>query len=219
MIVKMSFLIYTSFYNAIKNLDDITAGRLFKGIFEYHMFKKLPVGLSERGLACFEMMQPIFDKNIDEYRKRSERNRENIQKRWRKQVDFTDALEDTYTSGISGMYNDNVNDNGNDDDNENESGNGNENDKKKENVRKKKEKKEKLFIKPTIEEVRAYCEARQNGVDAEQFFNFYEAKGWMLGKNKIKNWKCCVHIWERRDRAQEQKTSSGQDVDAWIGSL
>lgn len=130
MIVKMSFLIYTSFYNAIKNLDDITAGRLFKGIFEYHMFKKLPVGLSERGLACFEMMQPIFDKNIDEYRKRSERNRENIQKRWRKQVDFTDAPEDTYTSGISGMYNDNVNDNGNDDDNENESGNGNENDKK-----------------------------------------------------------------------------------------
>ena len=41
MIVKKSFVLYTSFYNAIKNLDDTTAGRLFKDIFEYHMLQKI----------------------------------------------------------------------------------------------------------------------------------------------------------------------------------
>ena len=75
MMIKRSFVLYTSFYNAIKNIDDISAGRLFKGIFEYHMFKKIPLGLSERGQACFEMMQPIFDQNIEVYRKRCERNK------------------------------------------------------------------------------------------------------------------------------------------------
>ena len=215
MIVKMSFLLYTSFYNAIKNLDDISAGRLFKGIFEYHMFKKLPVGLSERGLGCFEIMQPIFDQNIDEYRKRSERNKKNIQKRWKKQADFTDVIGGNDTTGISGMYNDNVN--GNDNGNENVNVNDNKNVKKKKNEKKKKEKKEIPFIKPTIEEVRAYCEARQNGVDAEHFYNFYEAKDWMLGKNKIKNWKCCVHTWEHRNKDVPQKQTT--DIDAWVEAL
>ena len=216
MIVKMSFLLYTSFYNAIKNLDDISAGRLFKGIFEYHMFKKLPVGLSERGQGCFEMMQPIFDQNIDEYRKRSERNKKNIQKRWKKQADFTDVIGGNDTTGINGMYNDNVNDNGNDNDNGNENVNDNKNGKKKKE-KKKKEKKEIPFIKPTIEEVRAYCEARQNGVDAEHFYNFYEAKDWMLVKNKIKNWKCCVHTCERRNKDVPPKQAT--DIDAWVEAL
>ena len=39
------------------------------------------------------------------------------------------------------------------------------------------------FKKPTIEEIRAYCLERKNSVDPEQFFNFYESKGWMVGKN------------------------------------
>ena len=114
------------------------------------------------------------------------------------------------------MYNDNDNVNGNDNDNGNENVNDNKNGKKKKE-KKKKEKKEIPFIKPTIEEVRAYCEARQNGVDAEHFYNFYEAKDWMLGKNKIKNWKCCVHTWERRNKDVPPKQAT--DIDAWVEAL
>ena len=53
------------------------------------------------------------------------------------------------------------------------------------------------FVKPTVEEVKAYCEERQNNVDAETFVDFYESKGWMIGKNKMKDWKCAVRTWER----------------------
>ena len=60
-------------------------------------------------------------------------------------------------------------------------------------------KKEKRFIKPTIEEVRAYCIERNNNVDAEQFIDFYEANGWVQGRQgkPIKDWKACVRTWER----------------------
>lgn len=54
------------------------------------------------------------------------------------------------------------------------------------------------FSPPSVEEVRAYCESRKNNVDPESFINFYESKGWMVGKTKMKDWKASVRTWERR---------------------
>lgn len=59
-----------------------------------------------------------------------------------------------------------------------------------------KEKKD-IFRKPTFEEVSDYCQERNNGIDAEQFIDYYESKGWMIGKNKMKDWKASVRTWER----------------------
>lgn len=53
------------------------------------------------------------------------------------------------------------------------------------------------FIPPTVEEVVAYCKERNNRVDASRFVDFYTAKGWMVGKNKMKDWKSAVRTWER----------------------
>lgn len=55
------------------------------------------------------------------------------------------------------------------------------------------------FKKPTIEEVDAYCEERGNGIDAAAFWDFYESKGWFVGRNAMKDWKAAVRTWERRD--------------------
>lgn len=57
------------------------------------------------------------------------------------------------------------------------------------------------FSPPSVEEVRAYCEERKNNVDPESFVNFYESKGWMVGKNKMKDWKAAVRTWERSRKA------------------
>lgn len=56
-----------------------------------------------------------------------------------------------------------------------------------------------VFKKPTLEEVEEYCRSRNNGVDAQNFLDFYEMKGWMVGKNHMKDWKAAVRTWERRD--------------------
>lgn len=58
-------------------------------------------------------------------------------------------------------------------------------------------KKSNRFIPPTVEEVSAYCRERNNRVDASRFVDFYTAKGWMVGKNKMKDWKSAVRTWER----------------------
>ena len=55
----------------------------------------------------------------------------------------------------------------------------------------------KRFTPPTVEEVRAYCDERMNGIDPEEFCDFYESKGWMVGKNKMKSWQAAVRTWER----------------------
>lgn len=64
--------------------------------------------------------------------------------------------------------------------------------------------KAKRFIPPSVEEVEQYCIERSNNIDAQSFIDFYESKGWMIGKNKMKDWKAAVRTWER-SRKQENK--------------
>lgn len=54
-----------------------------------------------------------------------------------------------------------------------------------------------IFKPPTIEEVASYCLERNNGVDSVKFHDFYSSKGWMVGKNKMKDWEACVRTWEK----------------------
>ena len=54
------------------------------------------------------------------------------------------------------------------------------------------------FVKPSIEEIRQYCQEKGVNVDAEQFFNFYESKGWLIGKSPMKNWRAAVSTWAKR---------------------
>ena len=60
----------------------------------------------------------------------------------------------------------------------------------------------KRFSPPTVDEVREYCQERNNGIDADAFVDFYAARGWMIGKTHMKDWKAAVRTWENR-RKQE----------------
>lgn len=57
--------------------------------------------------------------------------------------------------------------------------------------------KRKVFQKPTVEEINQYCTERENKVDPQRFFDFYESKGWKVGKEPMKDWKACVRTWEK----------------------
>ena len=65
------------------------------------------------------------------------------------------------------------------------------------------------FKKPTVNDIKEYCLWRNNGIDAETFFDFYESKNWLIGKNKMKNWKACVRTWEKRqNKTNNNNTTS-----------
>lgn len=56
------------------------------------------------------------------------------------------------------------------------------------------------FAKPTILEIAEYVREMGYKVDAERFFDYYESRGWMVGKNKMKDWKASVRLWARNQR-------------------
>ena len=78
--------------------------------------------------------------------------------------------------------------------------------------------KRKRFEKPTLSEIKAYCIERNNNVDAQHFFDYYESNGWKVGKNSMKNWQAAVRTWEKNSYTnttkQTKKTNTEQTLDA-----
>jgi len=83
------------------------------------------------------------------------------------------------------------------------------------------------FAPPTLPEVEAYCAERKNSVDPERFINFYTAKGWMVGKNKMKDWKAAVRTWEKGEKPKQEAAmhfvqtgvdEAGNPVGTWEGA-
>ena len=71
--------------------------------------------------------------------------------------------------------------------------------------------KAKRFYPPTLDEVKHYCEERKNNIDPMAFIDFYSSKGWMIGKNRMKDWKAAVRTWERKRKEKYQAESSVYD--------
>lgn len=61
------------------------------------------------------------------------------------------------------------------------------------------------FRPPSLEEIKSHMsENNINSFTAEQFFYFYESKGWMIGKNKMKKWKAAIQTFKHR--AEKERT-------------
>lgn len=68
--------------------------------------------------------------------------------------------------------------------------------------------KSKAFKPPTFNEVHTYCNERMNFVDPQSFIDHYTTNGWMRGKTKVKDWKACVHTWEKNAKPKAQSQFS-----------
>ena len=60
------------------------------------------------------------------------------------------------------------------------------------------------FKKPSIDEIRIYCQERKNNIDPEAFYAFYESKGWIVGKSPMKSWKASVITWEKKEEKKNE---------------
>lgn len=72
-----------------------------------------------------------------------------------------------------------------------------------------------IFKPPKLEEVQKYCLERGNGIDAERFVDWYEARGWLVGTNKMKSWKATVRTWEgrRKEQLAKEKPASSWEIE------
>ena len=182
--MRESTVFYRSFYEAIKELDADTQAQVYSAIFEYALnFNQVEV----KGVAktVFTLIKPQLDANLKRY--------ENGTKAKVKQTESkTEAKPKQDRSKVEANVN--VNDNVNV--NANENVNQNQND----NVSRSR------FRAPTYDEIFDFMKMK-NGLagniwpdakvisEAKAFFNHYESNGWMVGKNKMKNWEAAVRNW------------------------
>lgn len=76
----------------------------------------------------------------------------------------------------------------------------------------------KRFAPPSTEDVRAYCEERNNGIDPDKFVDYYTAQGWKLSNGQpMKDWRAAVRNWEHRNKEHQVNSgSSSFDEDEFI---
>lgn len=58
---------------------------------------------------------------------------------------------------------------------------------------------------PTIDEIKEYCNSRNNGIDAEKFYEYYDNLNWKVGNKPMKSWKNCVITWENNNKKRQEK--------------
>ena len=65
--------------------------------------------------------------------------------------------------------------------------------------------KAKRFKKPSVEDIETYCNERNNNINPNAFYDYYESKDWMIGKNRMKDWKAAIRTWERNTGGKNEK--------------
>lgn len=174
---RNSCIFYKSFYDSIKELDPKDQVKIYNAIFKYQFDNEL-VDLKGVCKSIFTLIIPQLEANNKRYENGTKGGRPKTK---------TKPNENQKETKVKPNENVNENDNVNNNDNI------------KENIIK-----EKNFKKPSFEEVEEYCKERNNDIDAQRFIDFYESKGWMVGKNKMKDWKACIRTWENKYKQQEE---------------
>lgn len=205
--MKNSFVLYTDYIEQVQLLNDQQAGQLFRAILNYATGKNLP-DLDGMTTMAFSFIRTRMDRDAAEYQKTVEARSKagKLGGRPRKSQIMEIHEEDEKTEGCFEMQEKAKKANGFFDKQteakkpDNVLVLDNDIDKKKDtNVSKEKTSR---FLPPTREEVSTYCQEKGYTVDADRFVDFYESKGWYVGKNKMKDWKAAVRNWARSQRQE-----------------
>lgn len=216
--MKESFVFFKSWKDAINGLPPDVRLEIYEAVVEYGTLGNVP-DLKPMAAIAFNFIKNDLDRSAEKYAKIVERNKTNGKKGGRPKnpenpVGFSETQEKH-----------NKDDNEYDDDNDillgKESKEGDElfpgednilePDKNSDPDLSKKVAPKKVFRPPSVQEVQAYCNERSNGISGYEFVTFYQSKGWMIGKNKMKDWQAAVRTWEakRNKDGNNQKTGSG----------
>ena len=186
--MRDSFVFYRSFAESVKNLPPEEYKKVMQSILDYALDGKEP---EQSGIeyTVFCLVKPQIDANNKRYENGKKGGRP--QKPSDNQEKPSDNQEitkpkpnnnQTVTTPEPNVYV-NVNDNVN---------------VKKKDTSVSKEKASR-FIPPTLEDIKAYCEEKGYKLDYDRFIDYYTSNGWMVGKNKMKDWRACVRNWARKD--------------------
>jgi len=172
----------------IEPMTDEEAGQLFRWMLEYvnDLHPLVPKNIK---YAVVHVKKQL-DEDLERWKEICKKNKENINKRW-------DTERNKSISNNTTVYDRIPLDTKNTDKDKDKDKDKDINNTLKENMCIKEKTPTSRFIPPTPEEIQKYCDERNNLVDVNRFYDFYQSKGWMVGKNKMKDWKAAIRTWEK----------------------
>ena len=186
---QKGFVVYGDYKAVIDELDDEQVGKLFRGMLNYFVDGEDP-NFTDVLKFVFIPIKQQMDRDGCKYQKKCERNRANINKRWGKNnTTVYDGIR-TYTNDTNTKTKSNTNTN---------------------------IKRERNFVPPTLDEVKAYCNEKGYRINPERFVAFYASKGWKVGNQSMKDWKAAVVSWEQRRK--EEAVPANQDSNSDMGDI
>ena len=173
---KAYFQYYETFENVLEKIKDIEEREhMRKTIINYGLYGTLPAGLSE----LEEMAWTICKDLIDQQQHRREVNAAN---RAGKKAEPATNQENSAVVPMQKLQPE----------------------KKPAQEIQPEKPKRKNFVKPTVEEIAAFCKEKKYKVNAQQFFSYYESNGWKIGRNAMKSWQAAVQNWNTREKANNK---------------
>ena len=184
-----------------KNVRDILSqsqkGDLLDALMTFGETGEIYTGDDPLVNMAFNIHASAIRRTEEKYLNRCQRNAENIRKRWEKQKTASDTIEyDRIPTDTTGYKQGET----------------------KTKTETKTEKKRNIFIPPTVEQVAEYCQERGNTINAQQFVDYYEARGWELKQGqKMKDWKASVRTWESNQRGWTNELRGSRENDRVAG--
>ena len=196
---KKSFVMHESWGAAFEKMSDAQAGELIKAIYAY---QKDPDAVPEDPALAFvfELIKQQLDADSQRYKDACAARSEAGKKGGRPKINASDKKQMvSEESKKSKCFSEKAK----------KADNEYDNDLKKENTLE--GVKEKRFAPPTLENVSEYCrEMGYTNVDAVCFIDFYTSNGWMVGKNRMKDWKAAVRNWDRREKNPQRQDGAAE---------
>lgn len=186
-----SFVFYRSFMEAIEMMRPEDQLECYKAIAQYALDGTIPDNGVARGV--FLLSKPIIDKNNTRYENSKGSKKKANDERTASEPQANDertASENEQYVSVSVSVSDSVS----------------------ESEKKKEKRSRAAFVKPTLEEVAEYCRERKNNISPEAFVDFYDSKGWKIGKEPMKDWKASVRTWEKRESREPPKAQPRQQA-------
>lgn len=180
------FKLFLHHKSLIDAVPDEVAGSALKAALRYFDTGEV-VELDSLARAVFAALKPHIDEAFADFQATSEKNTQNIQKRWANRGIPSD------TTGNHSLPNDTKNTEAEAEAEAETEGEG-------EGYKADKPPSCSRFSTPTIDEVRAYCAEKGYTVDADRFVDYYTSNGWKVGKNPMKDWKAAVRTWNGKEQ-------------------
>lgn len=192
-----SFTFFASYYEALQYLSDEYCGVMFKAICEFALKGNEPELTDPILKGYWTLIRPTLERSI----KRAEAGRRGGQGG----AGVSRNGGNSHASKSIATQND-INTEKERKGEEKEEGEGTDLEKE----RNGKKQRGARFVPPTVEEVKAYCLERGNGIDAQHFVDFYESRGWKYNNTSIRDWKACVRTWEQKRGFKPAKSGAKQ---------